>query len=71
MDGFQVLSEVGASEMPVTIFVTAHDRYALRAFDANAIDYVLKPIGKERFERALTRAKHELPGSSTATRCTG
>jgi two-component system, LytTR family, response regulator len=62
MDGFQVLSEVGANEMPVTIFVTAYDRYALRAFDANAIDYLLKPIGKERFERALTRANHRIAG---------
>ena len=71
MDGFQVLSEVGANEMPVTIFVTAYDRYALRAFDANAIDYLLKPIGKERFERALTRAKHRIAGQFNATRCTG
>jgi two-component system, LytTR family, response regulator len=62
MDGFQVLSEVGANEMPVTIFVTAYDRYALRAFDANAIDYLLKPIGKERFERALNRAKQRIAG---------
>jgi two-component system LytT family response regulator len=62
MDGFQVLSEIGANEMPVTIFVTAYDRYALRAFDANAIDYLLKPIGKERFERALTRAQHRIAG---------
>jgi two-component system LytT family response regulator len=62
MDGFQVLSEVGASEMPATIFVTAYDRYALRAFDANAIDYLLKPFGKERFERALTRAKQRIAG---------
>jgi two-component system, LytTR family, response regulator len=60
MDGFQVLSEVGANKMPVTIFVTAYDRYALRAFDANAIDYLLKPIGKERFERALTRARQRI-----------
>ena len=62
MDGFQVLSEIGANEMPVTIFVTAYDRYALRAFDANAIDYLLKPIGKDRFERALTRAKRRIAG---------
>ena len=62
MDGFQVLSKVGANEMPVTIFVTAHDRYALRAFDANAIDYLLKPVGKERFERALARAKQRIAG---------
>jgi two-component system, LytTR family, response regulator len=62
MDGFQVLSEIGAPEMPVTIFVTAYDRYALRAFDANAIDYLLKPIGRDRFERALTRAKRRMAG---------
>jgi two-component system LytT family response regulator len=62
MDGFHVLSEVGADEMPVTIFVTGYDRYALRAFDANAIDYLLKPIGKDRFERALTRAQRRIAG---------
>jgi len=62
MDGFQVLSEIGATEMPATIFVTAYDRYALRAFDANAVDYLLKPVGKERFERALTRAKRRVAG---------
>src|SRR6202041_1731138 len=54
MDGFQVISEIGTHEMPATIFVTAYDRYALRAFDANAIDHLLKPVDKARFERALT-----------------
>jgi hypothetical protein len=49
--------------MPVTIFVTAYDRYALRAFDANAVDYLLKPFGKERFERALIRAKERIFGN--------
>jgi two-component system LytT family response regulator len=62
MDGFQVISKVGANEMPVTIFVTAYDHYALRAFDANAIDYLLKPVGKARFERALTRAQRRIAG---------
>jgi two-component system, LytTR family, response regulator len=62
MNGFQVLRELGADEIPVTIFVTAYDRYALRAFEVNAIDYLLKPIGKERFERALTRAKQRIAG---------
>ena len=62
MDGFQVIATVGANEMPVTIFVTAHDRFALRAFDSNAIDYLLKPFGKERFERALARAKQKIAG---------
>lgn len=62
MDGFQVIGKVGANEMPVTIFVTAHDRFALRAFDTNAIDYLLKPFRKERFERALARAKQRIAG---------
>jgi two-component system, LytTR family, response regulator len=62
MDGFQVIGTVGANEMPVTVFVTAHDRFALRAFDSNAIDYLLKPFGKERFERALARAKQRIAG---------
>ena len=62
MDGFQVLSKIGADRMPVTIFVTAYDRFALRAFDVNAIDYLLKPVGKARFERALARAKQRIAG---------
>jgi two-component system, LytTR family, response regulator len=62
MDGFQVLSKIGADQMPVTIFITAYDRFALRAFDANAIDYLLKPVGKARFERALARAKQRMAG---------
>jgi two-component system, LytTR family, response regulator len=60
MDGFQVLGSVGADEMPITIFVTAYDRFALRAFDANAIDYLLKPVSQERFERALVRAQQRI-----------
>lgn len=62
MDGFQVVREVGVDAMPVTIFVTAHDHYALQAFDANAIDYLLKPFGRDRFTRALTRAKQQIDG---------
>jgi two-component system LytT family response regulator len=62
MDGFQVLSKIGADQMPVTIFVTAYDRFAVRAFDANAIDYLLKPVGKARLERALARAKQRIAG---------
>jgi two-component system LytT family response regulator len=60
VDGFEVVRQVGADKMPVTIFVTAYDRYALRAFDANAVDYLLKPVGQERFARALTRAKERI-----------
>jgi len=60
MDGFEVLHKVGAERMPVTIFVTAYDQFALRAFDANAIDYLLKPVANKRFERSLERAKHRI-----------
>jgi two-component system LytT family response regulator len=61
-DGFEVLRRVGAEQMPAIIFVTAFDRYALQAFDANALDYLLKPFRKERFERALARAKTHISG---------
>ena len=57
MDGFQVVKEVGAMQMPVTIFVTAYDKHALRAFEAHALDYLLKPFDHERFNTALQRAK--------------
>ena len=57
LDGFGVLAEVGPEAMPVTIFVTAYDRYAIRAFEAHAIDYLLKPFSDERFEAALERAR--------------
>jgi two-component system LytT family response regulator len=62
IDGFEVLRRIGVEQMPAIIFVTAFDRYALQAFDANAIDYLLKPFGKERFERALARAKTHIGG---------
>ncbi|HKY05541.1 MAG TPA: LytTR family DNA-binding domain-containing protein [Blastocatellia bacterium] len=57
MDGFQVVEEVGARRMPVTIFVTAYDKHALRAFEAHALDYLLKPFDYDRFDTALQRAK--------------
>jgi two-component system, LytTR family, response regulator len=56
MGGFEVVSEVGAARMPVTVFVTAYDQYAVRAFEASALDYLLKPYSDERFDRCLTRA---------------
>ena len=62
MDGFQVVKAVGAEEMPVTIFVTAFDRYAIRAFDANAVDYLLKPFAPDRLSRALARARDRCLG---------
>ena len=50
--------------MPATIFVTAYDQYALAAFDANALDYLLKPFGKVRFDRALNRARQRIAGDA-------
>jgi two-component system LytT family response regulator len=50
--------------MPATIFVTAYDHYALRAFDFNALDYLLKPVERSRFERALLRAKQRIADKS-------
>ena len=60
MDGFQVIERVGAARMPEVIFATAWDRYALQAFDASAVDYLLKPFRKERFDRALERARRRI-----------
>jgi two-component system LytT family response regulator len=57
MDGFQVIEEVGVKAMPVTVFVTAYDKHALRAFEAHALDYLLKPFDHDRFDTALQRAK--------------
>jgi two-component system, LytTR family, response regulator len=58
LTGFDVLELIG-TEVPV-IFVTAYDEFAMRAFDVHAVDYLLKPIGRERFEAALDRAKRRL-----------
>ena len=57
LDGFGVLDAVGPKLMPVTIFVTAYDAFAIRAFEAHALDYLLKPFADERFEAALERAR--------------
>lgn len=55
--GLDVVREVGPTEMPVTVFVTAYDQYALSAFDLAAVDYLVKPYDDERFEQALARAR--------------
>lgn len=56
VNGFEVIEKVGVEKMPVVIFVTAYDQYALQAFEARALDYLLKPFDDERFEQALDRA---------------
>jgi two-component system, LytTR family, response regulator len=69
-DGFEALSRVKTEAMPYVIFTTAYDQYALRAFDANALDYLLKPFDEGRFAKALDRAKTQIAMAeevSTAT----
>ena len=56
LDGFGVVAAVGVPNMPVAIFVTAYERYALRAFDVHAVDYLLKPFDNGRFRTAVERA---------------
>lgn len=57
MDGFAVLRALAPEEIPPFIFVTAHDQYAIQAFDVNAIDYLLKPVTRERLAQALARVR--------------
>jgi two-component system LytT family response regulator len=59
-DGFDVLELLGQDMPPAVVFVTAYDQYALRAFEAGALDYLLKPFDNARFERALERAKQKI-----------
>ena len=70
-DGFDVLEMMGNDLPAAVIFVTAYDQYALRAFEAGALDYLLKPFDNTRFERALSRAKqrvHETKGGASLRR---
>lgn len=57
MDGFQTLRAIPASEMPLVVFVTAYDHYAIRAFEASATDYLLKPVEESRLAQALVRVR--------------
>jgi two-component system, LytTR family, response regulator len=60
MDGFAVVREIGPERMPPVVFVTAHNAYAIQAFEVNAIDYLLKPVTTQRFCETLRRAKLRL-----------
>lgn len=62
--GFDVIEQVGADRMPVTVFVTAHNHFALKAFDAQALDYLTKPIEPERLQTTLARVKERVAGKS-------
>jgi len=65
LDGFEVLELIGTNA--AVVFVTAHDNYAIRAFEVHAVDYLLKPFGCDRFEAALTRAKERLGGAASVS----
>jgi two-component system, LytTR family, response regulator len=67
MDGFGVLREVGLDRMPPVVFVTAHDEYAIRAFETSALDYLLKPVTAARFAQSLARAKARIGSADKAT----
>jgi two-component system LytT family response regulator len=60
MNGFEVLGEIAPEQRPLTIFVTGYDKYAIPAFEAHALDYLLKPFSDERFESALQRARNHI-----------
>jgi two-component system, LytTR family, response regulator len=62
--GFDVIDAVGASHMPFVVFVTAYDQYALKAFDVHALDYLLKPFDRDRFQQTLARARQQIERQS-------
>jgi two-component system LytT family response regulator len=66
MTGFEVLARLPQESLPVVLFVTAYDRYAIQAFEARAVDYLLKPIEEKRFAQAIARAREQLRTRSAA-----
>ncbi|HQV76071.1 MAG: response regulator transcription factor [Flavobacteriales bacterium] len=70
MNGFEVVRRIGPHRMPFTIFVTAYDQFALKAFEVNAVDYLLKPYDDTRFHAAITKAK-KLIAMNTNDKLTG
>jgi two-component system LytT family response regulator len=60
LDGFAAIRVHGAERMPVTVFVTAHDQFAVRAFETQALDYLVKPLGEARFRQTMTRVLERL-----------
>jgi len=67
VDGFGAVSALRDQPMPLTIFVTAYDRYAMKAFEVHALDYLLKPVAKDRLSEALEHARKQLQQPSEAT----
>ena len=68
LSGFQVLSRMPQDSMPLVVFVTAYDRYALEAFEAQALDYLLKPVDEGRLAQTLNRVRHEVSQKSLLAR---
>jgi len=68
LNGFEVLEALNHKSMPVVIFTTAHDQHAIRAFEVNALDYLLKPFTEARFKKALARAFADLENSERTSR---
>jgi two-component system LytT family response regulator len=68
MDGFEVLDALDPATLPAVVFVTAYDRYALKAFDVHAVDYLLKPFDRQRFASALDRARLDLRAADAGRR---
>lgn len=64
MSGLDVVREIGAARMPVTVFVTAFDQYAIKAFDLSAVDYLVKPFKDDRFRESLDRAREQAKSKS-------
>jgi two-component system LytT family response regulator len=62
LDGFELLGELKPGTLPMVVFTTAYDQHALRAFDANALDYVLKPLDQARFDQAMDRVRRHWQG---------
>jgi two-component system LytT family response regulator len=71
VDGFEVIERVGLNDMPPVVFVTAYDQHAVRAFEVNAVDYVLKPIDPERLRDAIERARSAINRAPSAAATTG
>jgi len=65
-DGFHVVREIGPKFMPLTVFVTAYDEFAVRAFEARALDYLVKPVEVDRFTATLERIREQLQSSRAA-----
>jgi two-component system LytT family response regulator len=68
MDGFDVVRQIGSDRMPAVVFITAYDEFAVRAFEASAVDYLMKPVGPERFASALSRVRERRGASAALSR---